>query len=103
MTSKRLGVVIAAAFVLWSLTTIGFAPTPIDWADDVVLVGTAYAGDPDQYEDGNSSSEEGSAVEGGNDPAPPSDEREESGRDDVTQTITSIVSLLLWGISGTTL
>lgn len=103
MTSKRLGMVIAAAFVLWSLTTIGwFAPTPTNWTDNVTLVGTAYAGDPDQYEDSNSGSDTESSQSP--DPAPPSsDEKEESGRDDVTQTIASIVSLLLWGISGTTL
>ena len=107
MTSKRLGMVIAAAFVLWSLTTFGwFAPTPSDWTDDVLLVGTAYAGDPDQYEEGNDpDTEEGPDPDpaGGSEPEPPPSDEGESGRDDITQTVVSFVSLLLWGISGTTL
>ena len=104
MTSKRLGMVIAAALVLWSLTGSGwFAPTPSDWIDDVLLVGTAYAGDPDQYEEGvNPDAEPGEDPDGGSEPEPPSDE-DQSGREDITQTIVSFVSLLLWGIGGTTL
>jgi hypothetical protein len=105
MTSKRLGMVIAAAFVLWSLTTFGwFAPTPDNWTDDILVVGTAYAGDPDTYEDGNDpDTNEDPGENPPSEPEPPPSDEDQSGRDDVTQAIASIVSLLLWGIGGTTL
>ena len=103
MTSKRLGIVIAAVFVLWSLAGFGWlSPTPIDGTDGVFLVGIAHAGDPDKYEDDTGT--DGDPAEnpsGGGEPPPPSqDEDADSRTDDVTQTIVTIVSLILWGING---
>lgn len=98
MTSKRLGIVLAAAIVLWSLAgTSWIAQTTSTWNDELSLVGVAHAGDPDAYEDGNSS-EEGT----GSDPDAssggsqlPSDKDDTT--DDVVQTLILIVSLIISG------
>lgn len=99
MTSKRLGMVLAAVFVLWSLAGTGwFAPGPSDWNTQVSGVSLAFAGDPDSYEDGSDS--EGNP---GQDPEPdsgtrppPEDEDPGSRDDDVVQTLMLIISLIFF-------
>jgi hypothetical protein len=102
MTSKRLGIAIAAVFVLWSLAGFGWlSQTPIDGTEGVFLVGIAHAGDPDMYEGPSGTDGDSGESSDGEEPPPPSqDEDTDSRTDDVEQTIATIVSLILWGICG---
>lgn len=102
MTSKRLGMVLAAVFVLWSLAGTGwFAPGPSDWNTQVSGVSLAFAGDPDSYEDSNSDSEgnPGQNPEPDSGSRPPSEDEDTGSRDDdVVQTLMLIISLIFSGM-----
>ena len=96
MTSKRLGMVLVAVFVLWSLTGTGwFAPGPSDWNNQVSGVGLAYAGDPDSYEDANDSdSDAGIDPDPDSGLQPPSEDETVSRDSNVVQTCLLFVSLI---------
>ena len=100
MTSKRLGMVLAAIFVLWSLAGTGwFAPGPSDWNTQVSGVGLAYAGDPDSYEDANSDSDQDPDADPERGSQPPSEDEETVSRDsDVVQTVILFISLFFSGM-----
>jgi len=101
MISKRLGMVLVAIFVLWSLAGTGwFAPGPSDWNTQVSGVGLAYAGDPDSYEDANDNDgNQGQDPDSNSGSPPPSEDEETVSRDsDVVQTLVLIISLFFSGM-----
>jgi hypothetical protein len=101
MISKRLGMVLAAVFVLWSLAGTGwFAPGSSDWNTQVSGVSLAFAGDPDSYEDANDSdSNPGPDPDPESGSPPPSQDEETVSRDsDAVQTVLFFVSLIFRGM-----
>jgi hypothetical protein len=99
MTSKRLGILVVALVVIWSLTGLGwFALDPGAAPNSITTWGVAHAGDPDHYVGGSEG--EGQAPpdngSGGESSDNPSDEREEGDSEHIGDAVSMIAAFIFW-------